>query len=118
MAPPSRPPGRPDSRGRRAARRTAAPGQRRRPGPAARLLREHYALGNLDDAELDRRTGLVLAARYTDGAAVLAGLPLLRRREAGQAGQARGPGHGGPGRAARASRPPGTRLGPDRRAVP
>ncbi|HEX5189898.1 MAG TPA: DUF1707 domain-containing protein [Streptosporangiaceae bacterium] len=42
------------------------------------LLREHYALGNLDDAELDRRTGLVLGAAYTDeAAAALNGLPLL-----------------------------------------
>lgn len=46
------------------------------------LLREHYALGNLDDAELDRRTGIVLGARYADEAAgAVSGLPLL----AGQA---------------------------------
>jgi hypothetical protein len=46
------------------------------------LLREHYALGNLDDAELDRRTGLVLGARYADeAAAAVAGLPLLASRE-------------------------------------
>ncbi|MGN6793815.1 MAG: DUF1707 domain-containing protein [Streptosporangiaceae bacterium] len=49
-----------------------------------RLLREHYALGNLDHAEFDRRTGLVLAARYTDeAAAALAGLPLLSGQEPG-----------------------------------
>jgi DUF1707 SHOCT-like domain len=48
------------------------------------LLREHYALGNLDDAEFDRRTGLVLAATYTDdAAAALAGLPLLTGQEPG-----------------------------------
>jgi hypothetical protein len=48
------------------------------------LLREHYALGNLDDAELDRRAGLVLAAAYTDeAAAALAGLPLLAGEEPG-----------------------------------
>jgi hypothetical protein len=42
------------------------------------LLREHYARGNLDDAELDRRTGIVLGAVYTDEAAVaVAGLPAL-----------------------------------------
>jgi hypothetical protein len=42
------------------------------------LLREHYALGNLDDADFDRRTGLVLAAAYTDeAAAALVGLPVL-----------------------------------------
>jgi uncharacterized protein DUF1707 len=33
------------------------------------LLREHYALGQLDDDELDRRVGVVLSARYTDEAA-------------------------------------------------
>jgi hypothetical protein len=42
------------------------------------LLREHYARGNLDDAELDRRAGVALSARYTDeAAAAVAGLPLL-----------------------------------------
>jgi hypothetical protein len=42
------------------------------------LLREHYAHGNLDDCELDRRTGLVLAAVYTDeAAAAVSGLPVL-----------------------------------------
>ena len=42
------------------------------------LLREHYARGNLDDAELDRRTGIVLGAVYTDeAAAALSGLPVL-----------------------------------------
>jgi hypothetical protein len=49
------------------------------------LLREHYALGNLDLAEFDRRTGLVLAASYTDEAATaLAGLPLLSGQGSGQ----------------------------------
>ena len=50
------------------------------------LLREHYALGHLDDAELDRRTGIVLAA--TDAAEfgqAVNGLPAL-------AGGAGGPG--------------------------
>jgi hypothetical protein len=52
------------------------------------LLREHYAHGNLDDDELDRRTGIVLAAVYTDeAAAAVSGLPAL----AGQ-GQAQPPG--------------------------
>ncbi len=42
------------------------------------LLREHYARGHLDDAELDRRSGIVLSAAYVDeAAAVLSGLPLL-----------------------------------------
>jgi hypothetical protein len=64
------------------------------------LLREHYALGNLDDAELDRRTGLVLAAAYTDeAAAALAGLPLLTGQEPtarsrGRHAQAERPGPG------------------------
>jgi uncharacterized protein DUF1707 len=52
------------------------------------LLREHYAHGNLDDDELDRRTGVVLAAVYTDeAAAAVSGLPAL----AGH-GQAQSPG--------------------------
>jgi hypothetical protein len=66
------------------------------------LLREHYALGNLNDAELDRRTELVLAAAYTDeAAAALAGLPLLtgsepraRRARRGRHAQAERPGPG------------------------
>jgi Domain of unknown function (DUF1707) len=43
-----------------------------------RLLREHYARGTLDDAELERRIGIILSATYTDKtAAAVAGLPLL-----------------------------------------
>jgi hypothetical protein len=42
------------------------------------LLREHYALGQLDHAELDRRVGLVLTATYLDqAAAAIADLPQL-----------------------------------------
>jgi DUF1707 SHOCT-like domain len=42
------------------------------------LLREHYALGQLDDDELDRRVGAVLSARYMDEAALaVADLPQL-----------------------------------------
>jgi hypothetical protein len=42
------------------------------------LLREHYALGQLDDDELDRRVGAVLSARYMDEAAsAVADLPQL-----------------------------------------
>jgi hypothetical protein len=42
------------------------------------LLREHYAQGNLDDAELEARIGMILSATYTDEtAAAVAGLPLL-----------------------------------------
>ena len=42
------------------------------------LLREHYALGQLDLAELDRRVGLVLSATYLDqAAAAIADLPQL-----------------------------------------
>ncbi len=55
------------------------------------LLREHYARGHLDDAELDRRSGIVLSAAYVDeAAAVLSGLPLLTGQGAvsrGAAGQ-------------------------------
>ena len=67
------------------------------------LLREHYAHGNLDDRELDRRTGVVLAAVYTDeAAAAVSDLPALAGRGPAQApgksrrrhGQAERPGAG------------------------
>jgi hypothetical protein len=42
------------------------------------LLREHFAQGRLDAAELDRRVGAALAAEFTDeAAAALDGLPSL-----------------------------------------
>jgi Domain of unknown function (DUF1707) len=42
------------------------------------VLCDHFAIGGIDAAELDRRVGLVLAAQYTDEiAAALAGLPQL-----------------------------------------
>jgi Domain of unknown function (DUF1707) len=42
------------------------------------LLREHYALGQLDHDELDRRVGVVLSARYVDEAvSAIADLPQL-----------------------------------------
>jgi Domain of unknown function (DUF1707) len=42
------------------------------------VLREHYALGQLDLDELDRRVGTVLSARYMDeAAAAVADLPGL-----------------------------------------
>lgn len=42
------------------------------------LLREHYALGQFDLEELDRRVGLVLSAVYLDqAAAAIADLPQL-----------------------------------------
>lgn len=42
------------------------------------LLREHFAQGRLDEAEFDRRIGVVLAAEFADEAAgALDGLPLL-----------------------------------------
>jgi hypothetical protein len=52
---------------------SAPGGPRRLAGEADRerlvaLLREHYALGQLDDDELDRRVGVVLGARYMDEA--------------------------------------------------
>ena len=62
----------------------SAPGGRRSAaGDADRerlvaLLREHYALGQLELDELDRRVGLVLGARYIDeAAAAVADLPQL-----------------------------------------
>jgi len=56
------------------------------------LLREHYALGNLDDPELDRRTGIVLGAGYADeAAAAVSGLPSLASRgPAPRPGRSRG----------------------------
>jgi Domain of unknown function (DUF1707) len=42
------------------------------------LLREHYAQGRLNHAELDRRVGIVLSATYTDeAAATVADLPTI-----------------------------------------
>ena len=42
------------------------------------LLREHYAQGRLDNDELSRRVGLVLAAEFADeAAAAVADLPSL-----------------------------------------
>ena len=62
----------------------SAPGGRRSAaGDADRerlvaLLREHYARGQLELDELDRRVGLVLGARYIDeAAAAVADLPQL-----------------------------------------
>jgi len=47
-------------------------------------LREHYARGELDLDELDRRVGIVLAATYVDeAAAAVAGLPQLAGPAAG-----------------------------------
>jgi hypothetical protein len=62
---------------------SAPGGPRRIAGEADReqlvaLLREHYALGLLDDDELDRRVGVVLSARYVDEATpAVADLPQL-----------------------------------------
>jgi len=53
------------------------------------VLREHYALGRLDEAEFDRRLGIVLSADHAAAAAAaLAGLPPLTVQPAGGAGQA------------------------------
>lgn len=42
------------------------------------VLREHYARGFIDDAELDRRSEAIFVARFTDeAAAAIADLPLL-----------------------------------------
>jgi Domain of unknown function (DUF1707) len=57
------------------------------------LLREHYAHGRLDGAELDRRVGIVLAAEFGDEAAAAVGdLPSLVPR--GKTRRARRGGHG------------------------
>jgi DUF1707 SHOCT-like domain len=64
------------------------------------LLREHYARGTIDDAELDRRSGIVLSAQFADeAAAAVADLPLLAgrgtvRNERRRHGQAARPGPG------------------------
>lgn len=53
------------------------------------VLREHYALGRLDEAEFDRRLSIVLSADHAAAAAAaLDGLPLLTPPAGGQAGQA------------------------------
>jgi hypothetical protein len=69
------------------------------------LLREHYARGHIDEAALDQRAGVVLAAQYADEAeAALAGLPALTGRGAGSgpaAGQPRRRPRRGHGQAAR-----------------
>ena len=53
------------------------------------VLREHYALGRLDEAEFDRRLGIVLSADHAAAAAAaLAGLPPLTPQPAGGAGEA------------------------------
>jgi hypothetical protein len=55
------------------------------------LLREHYARGELDLSELDRRVGAVLSARYLDEAAsAVADLPELAPPGAGPPKQRRG----------------------------
>jgi hypothetical protein len=63
---------------RRVPRAVAADADRER---LLHLLREHYARGNIDDAELDRRCGIVLGATFTDeAAATVSDLPLLTGR--------------------------------------
>jgi hypothetical protein len=53
------------------------------------VLREHYALGRLDDGELDRRVGIVLSAEHAgQAAAALQDLPPL----GGGSGTGAGPG--------------------------
>jgi hypothetical protein len=56
------------------------------------LLREHFAQGRLDAADLDERVGVVLAAEFADeAAAALADLPTLVPGTGAAAGPA-GPG--------------------------
>lgn len=55
------------------------------------LLGEHYARGEFDHGELDRRVGTVLSARYLDEAAsAVADLPQLAAPGARAAGRRRG----------------------------
>jgi Domain of unknown function (DUF1707) len=57
------------------------------------VLREHFARGVIDQAELDRRVGIVLAAIWADeAAAAVADLPQLV--QPGQAAKLRRKGHG------------------------
>jgi hypothetical protein len=54
------------------------------------ILREHYARGHIDDAELDRRSTVVLTVRFADEAAAgIAGLPLLTGPARGRRGRRR-----------------------------
>jgi hypothetical protein len=75
------------------------------------LLREHYALGRLDDDELRERVEVVLGARERDEAVTaLAGLPPMTLTDAGD-GRSGGSGDDAPrsrrarGRHAQATRP-------------
>jgi hypothetical protein len=55
-----------------------------------RLLREHYARGQLDLDEMSRRVGIVLASAYSDEVvAGVAGLPLLGSAASGEPPSAR-----------------------------
>jgi hypothetical protein len=64
------------------------------------LLREHYARATIDDAELDRRSEVVLTARFADEAAVaVSDLPVLggagpARRSRGRHAESGEPGAG------------------------
>ena len=56
------------------------------------VLREHYALGALELDELNRRVGVVLAAEYTEDAALaVADLPQIAGLRPGGPGPARRP---------------------------
>lgn len=58
------------------------------------VLREHYAHGRLDDGELNRRVGIVLAAEFADeAAAAVADLPSLIAAGPTPARRARRRGH-------------------------
>jgi hypothetical protein len=53
------------------------------------VLREHYVLGRMDEAEFDRRLGILLSADHAAAAAAaLAGLPPLTPSPAALAGEA------------------------------
>jgi hypothetical protein len=61
------------------------------------LLREHYARSTIDDAELDRRTEMVLTAQFSDqAAAAVADLPVLAEPGPGPGPTGSGPAGQGP----------------------
>jgi Domain of unknown function (DUF1707) len=69
------------------------------------LLREHYARATIDDAELDRRTEMVLTAQFSDqAAAAVADLPVLAEPGPGPGPAGQGPAGPGKGSARRERR--------------
>ncbi|MHB1876400.1 MAG: DUF1707 SHOCT-like domain-containing protein [Streptosporangiaceae bacterium] len=85
---------------------------------AVEVLRELYARGTLDDADLDRRTQIALTARSTnDLQLALADLPSLAPAAAPAASRrprGRSRGQSAPPGSARPGRPAGRRVAADR----